>query len=121
MDYKASNFRVNTLDTSEISTGYIDTIKLNPDKFSLYKDDSIDNTATSLVNEISNQIRVNYDERIMDEVIRRVLDRMDAKPTMLRQCNTCGGTLEMEADKHIFICPYCGNVYAIGTTQINAR
>lgn len=57
----------------------------------------------------------------MDEIMEEIQKRMNMVPTMEHKCRNCGGALEMRADQHIFICPYCGSAYAVGTAQINDK
>lgn len=57
----------------------------------------------------------------MDEIMEEIQKRMNMVPSMEHKCHNCGGVLEMRADQHIFVCPYCGTAYAIGTVQINDR
>ncbi len=49
---------------------------------------------------------------------KQLLKKLFVHPTFEHKCNNCGGTIELDIDKHIFRCPYCGSVYAIGTSQI---
>lgn len=61
---------------------------------------------------------------ITAELINSFLTKEDLKalqaiPTFEHKCNNCGGTVEMDIDNHIFRCPYCGSVYAVGIQQIN--
>ena len=49
----------------------------------------------------------------------KLLRELSTSPTFEHKCNNCGGTVEMDAEKHIFKCPYCGSVYAIGTAMVN--
>lgn len=59
-------------------------------------------------------------EQIRDWVNEK-FKNLTVAPTVEHKCHNCGGTLEIENTKHIFICPYCKSVYAIGTEQINDR
>lgn len=49
----------------------------------------------------------------------RLMEQLAKAPVFEHKCNNCGGTIELMADQHIFKCPYCGSVYAIGTLNIN--
>lgn len=57
-----------------------------------------------------------YEERI----IQQVLARFAQVPIVKHTCHGCGATVELDADKHLFMCRYCGSAYAIGTAQINS-
>ena len=56
-----------------------------------------------------------------DDLIDRIMARLNFVPTMEHKCNSCGGVLEIRADEHIFRCPFCNSVYAIGTNMKNDR
>lgn len=66
----------------------------------------------------------NIDLKLADShynaIFKEMMKRFSYHPTMRHQCNSCGGTLELNADKHIFSCPYCGSTYAIGTINLNS-
>ena len=53
--------------------------------------------------------------------MKQIIERLSVKPTFKHKCNSCGATLEMDSDKHIFLCKYCGSAYAVGTQMINDR
>lgn len=40
--------------------------------------------------------------------------------TMLHGCRNCGGRVNVDINKPVFHCPYCGTPYLIGTAQINS-
>lgn len=52
---------------------------------------------------------------------KQLMEKLAAVPTFEHKCNNCGGTLEMKTTEHIFKCPYCGSVYAIGTAMIHDK
>lgn len=63
---------------------------------------------------------VNLDNNIDKEsIIRELMDRLSAKPIVQHKCHNCGAQVEFNADKHIFVCPYCSSVYLIGTNMVN--
>lgn len=72
------------------------------------------NEAAPAIEVIDN--RSAYEERI----IQQVLARFAQVPIVKHTCHGCGATVELDADKHLFICRYCGSTYAIGTAQINS-
>lgn len=49
-----------------------------------------------------------------DEIYNTILSRLSAKPIIQHKCHNCGGTVELDKNKHIFICPYCDAHYAVG-------
>lgn len=98
-----------------------DNIYINVDKNLAYAADTQGYTISTFPDsqkatiDISNANITGYDyEKLFQEMMRR----MTQVPLMKHSCNSCGGTLEINADKHIFICPYCGSVYAIGTVNL---
>ena len=56
-----------------------------------------------------------------ESVYQRIIRELAKRPILKHQCNSCGGTVEMDAEKHIFRCPYCGSTYAIGIFNLNDR
>ena len=38
--------------------------------------------------------------------------------SLVHNCANCGATLEIEENKPVFHCKYCGSTYIIGPTQI---
>ena len=72
---------------------------------------------STYVDVATNAVKINYDyEEIFEEMKRR----FNVKPIIHHNCHNCGGRLELKEDQHIFICPYCGSVYAVGINQINS-
>lgn len=63
-------------------------------------------------------IDVGLSSEVKDNIFSEFISRLSQVPVLEHKCNSCGGTLEMNADQHIFKCPYCGSVYAIGTNHI---
>lgn len=60
-------------------------------------------------------------EYFKKEFEKQLMEKFATVPTFEHKCHNCGGTLEMKATEHIFKCPYCGSVYAIGTAMINNK
>lgn len=58
---------------------------------------------------------------LTEEYIQNLLKKLSFHPTFEHKCNNCGGTIELDINNHIFKCPYCNSVYAIGTKQINDK
>jgi len=78
----------------------------------------IQSTLLSDANEITAG-KVRFSEETLEDLIEEITRKWYVKPTFEYKCNNCGGTIEMDVDQHIFRCPYCGSVYAIGTRQVN--
>ena len=53
------------------------------------------------------------------------LDELDKavnnKISLIHNCQNCGATLEVEENKPIFHCKYCGSAYVIGAGRIYSR
>ena len=64
---------------------------------------------------------VSFSKDTYDKIYEELMERMNFIPMVHHNCPNCGGTLELRGDKHIFVCPYCRSVFAIGTQQINSQ
>lgn len=73
------------------------------------------------VSRINQSMGVQVDECVADEIFKMMISRLERVPIVKHECHSCGATLEIDADKHIFVCSYCGACYAIGVNRINAR
>lgn len=60
----------------------------------------------------------NLSERTMESIFDYISKKLNKVPTVEHKCHNCGATLEIDTNKHIFNCPYCESVYAIGTQNI---
>lgn len=56
---------------------------------------------------------------VWEDVLHEYMSKLSAIPTAEHKCRNCGGTLKLKSDEHIFICPYCGTAYALGTQMVN--
>lgn len=63
---------------------------------------------------------VSFSKNTYDKIYEELMERMNFVPMIHHNCPNCGGVLELRGDKHIFVCPYCRSVFAIGTQQINS-
>lgn len=54
-----------------------------------------------------------------EELYEKILAKFSHAPLVKHQCASCGAVLEIDADNHIFVCKYCGSVYAINTQMVN--
>jgi predicted RNA-binding Zn-ribbon protein involved in translation (DUF1610 family) len=43
------------------------------------------------------------------------------KISLIHNCTNCGAQLEVEENKPIFHCKYCGSTYVIGTAQVRSH
>lgn len=64
---------------------------------------------------------VDFSERTYDDIFEEMKRRFNIAPIIHHNCHNCGGRLELREDEHIFNCPYCGSVYAVGIQQINSK
>lgn len=64
---------------------------------------------------------VDFSERTYDDIFEEMKRRFNMTPIIHHNCHNCGGRLELQEDEHIFNCPYCGSVYAVGIQQINSK
>lgn len=75
---------------------------------------------TITINDDRNCIGVANDD-IEEKILEEILNRLTKKPVFEYKCHNCGGSLELEKNKHIFKCPYCNSVYAVGTNMVNDK
>ncbi len=50
-----------------------------------------------------------------------LMETLSEAPIFEHKCNNCGGTVKLDINEHIFKCPYCDSIYAIGTLNINDK
>lgn len=81
---------------------------------------------TSYINKIAiadTDYEINLSPSVEADLFQKFLNKMQEvsfTPTVEHKCHNCGGTLEIKITEHIFKCPFCNSVYAIGTQLINA-
>lgn len=56
-----------------------------------------------------------------EEILKYITEQFAKKPIVKHECHSCGATLEIDAKKHIFVCKYCGSIYAINTSMVNDK
>lgn len=117
LEYVRFNSRNSELDISKIK-GHINVIKgpLEAQEYGY-----IDNVTGRWVSEVSQSMAAQVDDCVADEIYQMMVKRLERVPVVKHECHSCGAVLELDADKHIFVCKYCGSCYAIGTQRINAR
>ena len=67
---------------------------------------------------------INLSPSVEESLFQKFLNKMQEvnfTPTVEHKCHNCGGSLEIKATEHIFKCPFCNSVYAIGTELVNDR
>lgn len=47
--------------------------------------------------------------------------RMNRTVTFVHNCQSCGATLEVEENKQVIHCKYCGGTYLVGTLQLKSH
>ena len=55
----------------------------------------------------------------LPEIVENLMKKLSKNPLYEHKCQNCGGTVELDYDKAIFICPYCGSHYALAPNRIN--
>lgn len=60
-----------------------------------------------------------FSEETYEKIFAKITEKFNKIPTIQHKCHNCGATVEIDMDKHIFICKHCGSVYAIGTAHVN--
>lgn len=53
--------------------------------------------------------------------LKELESRMNRTVTFVHNCQSCGATLEVEENKQVIHCKYCGGTYLVGTLQINSH
>lgn len=64
---------------------------------------------------------VEFSDETYQKILQKVMSEFSKRPVIEHKCRNCGAVLEMDANKPIFICKYCGTTYAVGTNMINDR
>lgn len=59
---------------------------------------------------------VNVKADYSDE-INKIWERLNQTVSMVHNCQSCGATLEVEENKPIIHCKYCGNTYLVGAVR----
>ena len=69
-------------------------------------------------NIITGTTNLKYSYNLYEDIFDEIEKRFNTRPIIHHNCHNCGGRLELKEDQHIFNCPYCGSVYAVGISQI---
>ena len=57
---------------------------------------------------------------VMEE-IKEIWARLNRTVSLVHNCQNCGAKLEIEENKPVFHCKYCGSTYLIGAVQPHSR
>ena len=79
------------------------------------------NDPTKVMNEAVDSRRYVEADGLSETAIEQIKKLFNAKPLVQYSCHSCGATLELEPENHIFKCKYCGHAYMVGLDQINSR
>jgi len=115
--YETKNLKNGITFQTVTSTDIGDIGKYTRDSIILPVDDNIPTVHT--IHSPNGEFKIGLAEDIKKSLFDEFLNKLTIKPLLKHNCNNCGGTIELDSEKHIFICPYCGTVYAIGTNMIN--
>lgn len=56
----------------------------------------------------------------LKEELQKIWDRLNRTVSLVHNCKNCGAKLEIDENKPIFHCKYCGSTYIIGAVQPNS-
>lgn len=59
-----------------------------------------------------NTVKTDYSNEI-----NKIWERLNQTVSMVHNCQSCGATLEVEENKPIIHCKYCGNAYLVGAVR----
>lgn len=54
----------------------------------------------------------------IEKELEEIKNRLNGRVLLKHKCKSCGANLEIEENKPIINCKYCGSVYSFGTEQI---
>lgn len=54
----------------------------------------------------------------LENEINFIIQKMSTHISLVHNCANCGATLNIEENKPVFHCKYCGSTYLVGTAQI---
>lgn len=80
-----------------------------------------DGYATSINISDEFNTKVNSIQNCLEYEINELKDKlknMNKHISLIHNCANCGATLNIEENKPVFHCKYCGSAYLIGTAQI---
>lgn len=64
-----------------------------------------------------------YDIKVpsLDAEIKKIWDRLNMQVSLVHNCANCGATLQLEENKAIIHCKYCGSTYIVGPARLNSH
>ena len=64
-----------------------------------------------------------YDIKVpsIDTEIKKIWERLNTQVSLVHNCANCGATLELEENKAIIHCKYCGSTYIVGPARLNSH
>lgn len=57
----------------------------------------------------------------LEEEIKKIWSRLNRTISFVHNCKNCGAKLEIDENKPVFCCKYCGSTYLLGAVQPNSR
>lgn len=54
----------------------------------------------------------------IEKELEEIKNKLNGRVLLKRKCTSCGANLEIEENRPIIHCKYCGSVYTFGTEQI---
>lgn len=88
--------------------------------FDYIKTDRISNKITS-IDVKGTHYSIDLTQDLKEALYVEFLKKLSRAPIIEHKCHSCGGVVEMDERKHVFICPYCGCSYAVGVYMVNDR
>ena len=80
-----------------------------------YKESTKDRLSTLESQLYNKDVMINY----MQDLINTLTDKVNRTVGYVHNCRDCGAKLEIDIDKGIFHCKYCGATYIVGAVQPN--
>ena len=78
------------------------------------------NTLTNRLQQETDELRgkIYSDRYELENKITEIMKRLNRTVSLVHNCANCGAQLNIEENKPVFHCKYCGSTYLIGTAQI---
>ena len=78
-----------------------------------------DGQITMLNNDISNfKTTIATENDSIKQQLEKIMNKLNKTISLVHNCANCGAQLNIEENKPVFHCKYCGSTYLIGTAQI---
>lgn len=113
---------IKQLDMSGLDAPIIDNtaaVSITQDGFFIKNSKEIEQKAISTIN-LDGQ---SYDIKIpsLDAEIQKIWERLNTQVSLVHNCANCGATLQLEENKAIIHCRYCGSTYIVGPARLNSH